>query len=47
MSDNVIKFRKPTPVKPPRQIPPRLRRILIIAGVIVAFGLVYTYFSLA
>lgn len=40
MSENVVKFRKRKTIKPPRQTPPRLRKLMIIGGVI------YAYFSL-
>jgi len=46
MSENVIKFQKRKTVKPPRQTPPWLRKLMIIGGVIVAVGVIYAYFSL-
>lgn len=42
MSDNVIKFRKPTPPKQPR---PGLRKLLIGFGVVAAFAVVWAYFA--
>jgi len=46
MNDNVIKFQKRKAVKPPRQTPPWLRRLMIISGVVIAIGLIYAYFAL-
>ena len=46
MSENVIKFQKRKTIKPPRQKPPWLRKLMIIGGVIVAVGVIYAYFSL-
>lgn len=45
MSDNVVKFQKRKSIKPPRQKPPWLRKLMIVAGVIVAIGLIYAYFA--
>jgi hypothetical protein len=43
MSDNVIKFRKP---KPPRKAPnPMLRKLMIIAIVIIVFAAAWAYFQ--
>ncbi|MBB3443689.1 hypothetical protein [Rhizobium sp. BK379] len=41
MSDNVIKFRKPKP--PPKAPNPLLRKLMIIAAVIVVFALAWIY----
>ena len=41
MSDNVIKFRKPKP--PPKAPNPLLRKLMIIAAVIVVFALAWVY----
>jgi hypothetical protein len=55
MSDNVIKFKRPTPKKPdkqpnpsrpPRQTPPGRRKLLVIAAIVVGIGAVYTYYAL-
>ncbi len=46
MNDNVIKFKKREPVKPPRQTPMWLKRLLVLIGVIAAFALVYVYFAM-
>lgn len=46
MSDNVIKFQKRKPVKPPRQTPPWLRKLLVIAIVVLVFAAAYGYFSI-
>jgi hypothetical protein len=51
MSDNIIKFRRPDPVKPPREplskrISPAMKRLLIWLGVALAFVAVYGYFHL-
>jgi hypothetical protein len=45
MNDNVIKFRKPEPVKPPRQTPAWLRRVLTALLVIAAFVAIWAYFQ--
>jgi len=47
MSDNIIKFRKPKPVKTKVPMRPGIRRLLVICGVVVAFALVYIYFALS
>lgn len=44
MSDNVIKFQKRKPVKPPRQTPPWLRKLLVIAIVVIVFFIAFGYF---
>ncbi|MDR6665877.1 hypothetical protein [Rhizobium sp. 1399] len=41
MSDNVIKFRKPKP--PPKAPNPMLRKLVIIAAVIIVFALAWVY----
>ena len=41
MSDNVIKFRKPTPPKAPR---PGLRKAVVIAAIIAFFVAAWAYF---
>lgn len=46
MSDNVIKFSRPKPKKAPRQTPPWLHKLLVAIAIIVAIGLVYTYYAL-
>lgn len=43
MSDNVIKFRKPKP--PPKAPNPALRKLLVIAVVIIAFAAAWAYFQ--
>jgi hypothetical protein len=45
MNDNVIKFKKREPVKPPRQTPIWVKRMLVILGVAAAFVLAYVYFA--
>jgi hypothetical protein len=46
MDDNVIKFRKrPEPPKAPWKKPVWLQKLLIAGGVILAFAVVYAYFS--
>jgi hypothetical protein len=42
MSDNVIKFRKPTPPKQPR---PGLRKLLVGLPVVAFFILAWAYFA--
>ncbi|TDW33383.1 hypothetical protein EV128_105117 [Rhizobium azibense] len=42
MDDNIIKFRKP---RPPRQRDPRLRKILIVLGVLALFAIAWLYFA--
>jgi len=46
MSDNVVKFQKRRSVRPPRQTPPWLKKLIITGGVIVSIGLIYAYFAL-
>jgi hypothetical protein len=46
MSDNIIQFQRPKKPKPPRQVPPWLRRVLVIAAVVAALALVWVYFYL-
>lgn len=43
MNDNVIKFRKRTENKPPKQTPPWLRKVLIACAVIAVIAAVYVY----
>ena len=43
MSDNVIKFRKPKP--PPKAPNPMLRKLMIIAVVILVFAAAWAYFQ--
>lgn len=44
--NNVIKFKKPQPVKPPKQpMSPGLRKALIAAGTVLAFVAVWVYYS--
>lgn len=43
MSDNVIKFRKPKP--PPKAPNPMLRKLLVIAAVILVFAAAWVYFQ--
>ena len=45
MDDNVIKFRRPEPVKPPRQTPAWLRKVLIVLLVVAAFAAVWAFFQ--
>ncbi|SFB46789.1 hypothetical protein SAMN03159496_04035 [Rhizobium sp. NFR07] len=47
MNDNVIKFQRPKPPKPPRQTPPWLRRLLTVLGIIIALVAVWGYFQFA
>lgn len=42
MSDNVIKFRKPTPPKKPR---PGLKKVLILLAVVGFFVAVWAWFA--
>jgi hypothetical protein len=44
--NNVIKFQKPKPVKPPRQTPPWLRRVAIGLVTLAAFTAVWVYFQM-
>ena len=46
MDDNVIKFKKPEPVKPPRQTPPWLRKYGVAIALVLGFAAAYVYFSL-
>ncbi len=41
MSDNVIKFRKPKP--PPKAPNPLLRKLMIVAAVIIVFAAAWVY----
>ncbi|WP_085942952.1 hypothetical protein [Agrobacterium albertimagni] len=46
---NVIKFERPPEEKPPKpkaSLPPSMRKILIWAGIVAAFGLAWAYFTL-
>ncbi len=43
--NNVIKFNKPKPVKPPRQTSPAVKKALIIIGVMAAFVAAWAYFQ--
>ncbi len=45
--NNVIKFQKPKPVKPPRQTPPWARRLIILVVVIAMFAAAWAYFQFA
>lgn len=45
MNDNIVKFRRPSQPKPPRQLPPRLRRLLTIVAVILVFIGIWAYFQ--
>lgn len=46
MSDNVIKFQRPVKPKPPRQTPPWLRKVIVIAVIVLCFAAAYGYFAL-
>jgi hypothetical protein len=46
MSDNVIKFQRPKKPKPPRQVPPWLRKLIVAGVIILAFAAAYGYFAL-
>ncbi|QCL83371.1 thermonuclease family protein [Agrobacterium pusense] len=46
MSDNVLKFQRPQKPKPQRNLPTRLRRVLIILGIAAGLLAVWTYFHL-
>ena len=43
MNDNVIKFRKPRPPKTPR---PWLRKLIVVAVIIVVFFAAWGYFQI-
>lgn len=43
MNDNVIKFRRPEP--PPREPNPLLRKLAVVATVIVCLVLAWAYFQ--
>lgn len=45
MNDNVVRFERPKQPKPPRQMPPGLRRLLVIAAVILAFAAAWAWFQ--
>ncbi|MDE1157253.1 MAG: hypothetical protein PW791_03035 [Neorhizobium sp.] len=47
MSDNVIKFQRPKKPKPPRQVPPWLRKLIVIGVIVLAFVAAYGYFALS
>lgn len=42
---NVVEFRKPQKPKEPKKVPPGLRKVLIVAGVIAVFVLVWAWFN--
>lgn len=42
---NVVEFRKPHKPKEPKKVPPGLRKVLIVAGVIAVFVLVWAWFN--
>lgn len=42
---NIVEFRKPQKPKEPKRMPPGLKKVLIIAGIIAAFVLVWAYFN--
>lgn len=42
---NVVEFRKPQKPKEPKKVPPGLRKVLIVAGIIAAFVLVWAWFN--
>lgn len=44
MSDNIIKFQRPKKPKPPRQVPPWLKRVLTIAGILAALAAIWAFF---
>lgn len=46
MDDNVIKFKKPEPVKPPRQTPSWVRRYGVAIVLVLGFAAAYVYFSI-
>jgi hypothetical protein len=46
MSDNVIKFQRPQKPKPPRQVPPWLKKLLVVLGIVAFFVAAYIYFLL-
>ncbi|SIQ75720.1 hypothetical protein SAMN05880590_10729 [Rhizobium sp. RU35A] len=43
--NNVIKFQRPKPQKPPRQVPPGLRKALVAAAILIGLVLVWAYFQ--
>lgn len=43
--NNVIKFKRPKPEKPQRQMTPGLRKALLLAAVLVGLVLVWAYFQ--
>lgn len=43
--NNVIKFQKPKPVKPPRQTPPWLRKALTSGVIILGLVAAWAYFQ--
>lgn len=46
MDDNVIKFKRPEPVKPPRRTPPWLRRYGVAIVLVLGFAATYAYFAM-
>jgi hypothetical protein len=46
MNDNVLKFEKRKPVKPPRRTPPWLRKLLVVGVIVLAFAVAYGYFAI-
>ena len=52
MSDNIIKFQRPKPVKPPRKSPfknmaPGVKRMLLWVAIIAGLVLAFLYFQFA
>jgi hypothetical protein len=47
MSDNVIKFQRPQKPKPPRQVPPWAKKLLVALGIVAFFAAAYAYFALS
>ena len=45
MNDNVIKFKKPSKPKPPRQINPALRKLIVVLTILVLFAAAWGYFN--
>ena len=45
MNDNVIKFKKPNKPKPPRQINPALRKLIVVLTIVVLFAIAWAYFN--
>ncbi|WP_413712101.1 hypothetical protein [Rhizobium sp. Rhizsp82] len=45
MNDNVIKFKKPNKPKPPRQINPALRKLIVVLTIVALFAIAWAYFN--